>query len=68
MKYEGSLTCSQEPPLSPMNSVHMYKSTFNIHLITLFYHLRLDLPSSLFLSGVPTKIEGSSAKTGYLQL
>jgi hypothetical protein len=48
------------PPLVPissqMNPVHIFHPVFLRSLLILFSHLRLDLRSGLFPSGVPTKI------------
>jgi hypothetical protein len=58
---EGALLCSQEPSTGPCpepdrsNPYHPILSPSKIYLI-LSTHLRLGLPSDLFLSGFPTNI------------
>jgi hypothetical protein len=47
MQLKGSLPCSQEPATAEPDEYKPY------HLIQLFSHLRLDLPSGLFPSGFP---------------
>jgi hypothetical protein len=52
MKPEGLLSCSQEH-INPVHTTLFYFSKIHFNLSS---HVRLGLPSGLFLSGFPTKI------------
>jgi hypothetical protein len=54
---EGSSPCSQEPSTGPYPEPDQSSPHYPIlSLLILFTHLRLGLPSGLFLSGFPTNI------------
>jgi hypothetical protein len=60
MEAEGSLQCSQEPstglyPEPDKFSPHLYPISIR-YILIISFHLSLGLPSTLFLSGYPTKI------------
>jgi hypothetical protein len=59
MEPEGSLPCSQNPPLDPVLSqpnpvrpIDTYHPKVHLNVIP---HLRLGLPSGLLHSGLPSK-------------
>jgi hypothetical protein len=57
MEPEGSLLCSQEPPLFPiLSQINPIQSIYLQSTLILSTHLRLGLPSGLFPSGFPTII------------
>jgi hypothetical protein len=60
MEPRGLLSCSQEPSSDPYpvrdESSAIGSNVFLLrHVLILSFHLRVDLPSSRFLSGLPSK-------------